>query len=324
MVNTVSAPMGTTWPTLTKNLFWGQGERDHRLEVVEGHWPDRHRGSVFVVGPDKRAPGGHWFGAHGLLEKIRLVPDRDGRIEVRAPPRRHAAAPAPPLAAVPVRARPVHGAVAVRGDQPRQHQRAADRRPALPRLRRRPAGRGRPRDARLPHPGRRQRRVDAGARPACSSRSARWPPTRPPTTTSSASTSSTTPRSRRPASPPTPPSPAGTSTGRCERWRVDGHVARSTRSTTSRPPRTTSCSPTSRSSSSPRCSAAPPARCATRTHTELWIVAKADLRRDAARGSRCRRPRCACRCRPATSSSTTTRRAACSGWSSSTSRSPTS
>ena len=68
--------------TLTKNLFWGQGERDHRLDVVEGHWPDDVNGSVVIVGPDKRAPGGHWFGEQGLLEKIRLVPDGKGRIQV--------------------------------------------------------------------------------------------------------------------------------------------------------------------------------------------------------------------------------------------------
>lgn len=68
--------------TLTKNLFWGQGERDHRLRVVEGHWPTDVEGSVFVVGPDKRAPGGHWFGEQGLIEKIRLVPERDGSIAV--------------------------------------------------------------------------------------------------------------------------------------------------------------------------------------------------------------------------------------------------
>ena len=47
-------------PTLTTNLFWGQGERDHRLAVVEGHWPEDVEGSVFIVGPDKRRPGGHW------------------------------------------------------------------------------------------------------------------------------------------------------------------------------------------------------------------------------------------------------------------------
>lgn len=70
-------------PTLTTNLFWGQGERDHRLEVTQGCWPSDLEGSVYVVGPDKRAPGGHWFGAHGLLEQIRLRPGPDGRIEVR-------------------------------------------------------------------------------------------------------------------------------------------------------------------------------------------------------------------------------------------------
>jgi len=68
--------------TLTTNLFWGQGEKDHRLEVVEGHWPDDVDGSVFIVGPDKRRPGGHWFAEHGLLEKIHLRPDPDGRIRV--------------------------------------------------------------------------------------------------------------------------------------------------------------------------------------------------------------------------------------------------
>lgn len=68
---------------LTGNLFWGQGERDHRLRVVEGTWPDDVTGSVVVVGPDQRAPGGHWFGGHGLLEKIHLVPDGAGRIRVQ-------------------------------------------------------------------------------------------------------------------------------------------------------------------------------------------------------------------------------------------------
>ena len=68
--------------TLTRNLFWGQGERDHRLEVIEGAWPTDVAGSVYVIGPDKRAPGGHWFGAHGLIERIRMAPGGDGRIEV--------------------------------------------------------------------------------------------------------------------------------------------------------------------------------------------------------------------------------------------------
>ncbi len=69
--------------TLTKNLFWGQGPKDHSLEVIEGHWPSDVSGSVFVVGPDKRRPGGHWFGEHGLLQKIRMAPDANGRITVQ-------------------------------------------------------------------------------------------------------------------------------------------------------------------------------------------------------------------------------------------------
>ncbi len=69
--------------TLTTNLFWGQGEKDHRLTVIEGHWPDDVAGSVFIVGPDKRRPGGHWFAEHGLLEKVRLRPDGAGCIRVQ-------------------------------------------------------------------------------------------------------------------------------------------------------------------------------------------------------------------------------------------------
>ena len=71
-------------PTLTRNLFAGSGEGDHRLDVVEGHWPDDLDGSVMIVGPDKRAPGGHWFGEHGLVCRIDCRPDRQGRIGVRA------------------------------------------------------------------------------------------------------------------------------------------------------------------------------------------------------------------------------------------------
>lgn len=69
--------------TLTRNLFRGQGERDHVLDVVEGHWPTDVEGSVFIVGPDKRRPDGHWFADHGLIEKIDMVPDRRGQISVR-------------------------------------------------------------------------------------------------------------------------------------------------------------------------------------------------------------------------------------------------
>jgi carotenoid cleavage dioxygenase-like enzyme len=69
--------------TLTTNLFWGQGDRDHRLYVTEGHWPTDMVGSVFIVGPDKRQPGGHWFAEQGLLCKIHLVPDSKGRVVVQ-------------------------------------------------------------------------------------------------------------------------------------------------------------------------------------------------------------------------------------------------
>lgn len=69
--------------TLTRNLFRGQGERDHALDVIAGHWPEDIEGSVLVVGPDKREPDGHWFAEHGLIQKIRLVPDRRGQIVVQ-------------------------------------------------------------------------------------------------------------------------------------------------------------------------------------------------------------------------------------------------
>jgi all-trans-8'-apo-beta-carotenal 15,15'-oxygenase len=68
--------------TLTDNLFRGQGEADHRLDVVEGTWPADVDGWVFIVGPDKQRPGGHWFGAPGLLCRIDCAADTDGRITV--------------------------------------------------------------------------------------------------------------------------------------------------------------------------------------------------------------------------------------------------
>ncbi|MCX7621391.1 MAG: carotenoid oxygenase family protein [Acidimicrobiales bacterium] len=68
--------------TLTTNLFFGSGEGDHCLEVVEGRWPSDAAGWVFIVGPDKRQPGGHWFGEHGLLCRIDCTPDHGGSIRV--------------------------------------------------------------------------------------------------------------------------------------------------------------------------------------------------------------------------------------------------
>ncbi len=71
-------------PEQTGNLFWGQGSRDYRLKVIEGHWPRDMEGSVYIVGPDKRRPGGHWFDGHGLVTKIGCRPLRSGEILVRA------------------------------------------------------------------------------------------------------------------------------------------------------------------------------------------------------------------------------------------------
>lgn len=70
-------------PTLTGNLFGGSGETDHRLSVVDGAWPPDLDGAVFIVGPDKRRPKGHWFDAPGLLCRIDARPDAYGRIVVR-------------------------------------------------------------------------------------------------------------------------------------------------------------------------------------------------------------------------------------------------
>ena len=71
-------------PTLTSNLFRGTGEGSWRLNVVEGHWPTDAMGDVFIIGPDKREPGGHWFAEWGLLHRIGCTPTADGRIDVRA------------------------------------------------------------------------------------------------------------------------------------------------------------------------------------------------------------------------------------------------
>lgn len=69
-------------PTLTHNLFWGSGPGEHRLRVVEGTWPSDVDGDVFIVGPDKRAPGGHWFAEQGMICRIGCAPDTDGAIPV--------------------------------------------------------------------------------------------------------------------------------------------------------------------------------------------------------------------------------------------------
>lgn len=68
--------------TITRNLFFGNGEGTARLDVVEGRWPTDAKGYVFIVGPDKRKPGGHWFAEQGLLCRIAMKPLADGRVEV--------------------------------------------------------------------------------------------------------------------------------------------------------------------------------------------------------------------------------------------------
>lgn len=72
-----------TSASTTRNLFWGTGPGDHDLTVTDGHWPTDMDGRVFIVGPDKRKPGGHWFDEQGLLCRIELQPDRRGRVAVR-------------------------------------------------------------------------------------------------------------------------------------------------------------------------------------------------------------------------------------------------
>ncbi|MEZ5238863.1 MAG: carotenoid oxygenase family protein [Microthrixaceae bacterium] len=69
---------------LTGNLFHGAGEGSWKLEVFEGHWPADAYGDVFVVGPDKRRPGGHWFGESGILHRFSMEADPDGRVDAVA------------------------------------------------------------------------------------------------------------------------------------------------------------------------------------------------------------------------------------------------
>ncbi|MEZ5350665.1 MAG: carotenoid oxygenase family protein [Microthrixaceae bacterium] len=70
--------------TLTGNLFHGAGEGDWDLEVIEGRWPDDALGEVFIIGPDKREPGGHWFNQFGLLHRFSMEPTPGGTISARA------------------------------------------------------------------------------------------------------------------------------------------------------------------------------------------------------------------------------------------------
>ncbi len=70
--------------TLTTNLFHGTGEGTWDLEVIDGHWPTDAVGEVFIIGPDKQRPGGHWFSEFGLLHRFSMEPDVSGRISATA------------------------------------------------------------------------------------------------------------------------------------------------------------------------------------------------------------------------------------------------
>lgn len=72
----------STRPTLTGNLFRSTGPKDHRLRVVDGTWPTDVAGAVYIVGPDKRSPGGHWFAERGQVMRVQCRPDRQGAIGV--------------------------------------------------------------------------------------------------------------------------------------------------------------------------------------------------------------------------------------------------
>jgi len=77
------SPQSQTVPSVTGNLFWGRGEGEQALSIIEGTWPTDIDGYVFIVGPDKRKPDGHWFFGHGLLCRIACKPDAQGKIRVR-------------------------------------------------------------------------------------------------------------------------------------------------------------------------------------------------------------------------------------------------
>ena len=69
--------------TLTQNLFYGVGESQWDLTVTEGTWPIDAGGAVFIIGPDKRRPGGHWFNESGMVLKIECAPSPAGKIRAR-------------------------------------------------------------------------------------------------------------------------------------------------------------------------------------------------------------------------------------------------
>lgn len=70
-------------PTLTQNLFYGEGSKSWELDVIEGTWPADLEGAVFIIGPDKRRPGGHWFNESGMVLKIDCATGAGGKIGAR-------------------------------------------------------------------------------------------------------------------------------------------------------------------------------------------------------------------------------------------------
>lgn len=71
--------------TVTRNLLYGHPGRDDNEGAfdlaIEGDWPDDLDGWVFQVGPDRAAPGGHWFAGQALLSRVDCRP-RDGALRV--------------------------------------------------------------------------------------------------------------------------------------------------------------------------------------------------------------------------------------------------
>ena len=75
--------------TLTRNLLYGhhgdRADNDGRFDLaIQGTWPADLDGDVFIVGPDRMQPGGHWFTGQGLLCRIRCRPEGEAlRVDFR-------------------------------------------------------------------------------------------------------------------------------------------------------------------------------------------------------------------------------------------------
>ncbi len=69
---------------LTRNLFYGSGTGEHWLSPIAGEWPQDIEGAAFVIGPDKREPGGHWLAHHGFIYRIDCTARENGKVHVLA------------------------------------------------------------------------------------------------------------------------------------------------------------------------------------------------------------------------------------------------